>query len=674
MPDVKYSISVDAQGAVKSVETLDQAFKKLAGEQATLGATTEVTSSKFGGLWKQFALGQVVMDVARQGFRFLKQTLIDSIKEAADYEKAVKGLNSAFMLSGRTMPGMVEHLRRYGTELQNLGLEEDDVVVKSEALLLQLTNLDEKGIKAATRGAIGLSSVFGMDLFSATEMVAKGMEGNYLMLNRLIPAVRNATTEEGKRAAMMKTFEALYARAIADTETYAGQVKKLGLEWKEAKQALGDSIISTGILQGAMEGLTVVVKGLAGQTAREQKAATLDQIEANNKAGESLRKMSEALGWNKRDTALLREQYHLSSVQLVEWIKQNLFGTAASKALASVLKGEAAALAETNKGYSETGPVVAKATEKITLLNTAIDAMPWGKHRAELLAAETWLRSTAVLIEGQLPAVAGYSSALDNAARHVALVRAELERLGLLPHTIEKLKASFEQIAAAAQQVFSSFGAVFDQAQRNREIGIENEYKKRLAYINANVKDEAARQKAIIALEAEYQVKRSSAAAAGAKQAKAVAMMEATVNTAAAVAKVYAQFGWPLGVIFGALIGALGAVQIGLIQKQPIPLAKGAMFSKPTLLPAVTYQVGDAGPGNPEIIAPKSTIRDAVREAMGQLMPQMAFAGGGGTVNLYLTGPLIEAHGWSDNELRVGADKLVGYVNEGLRRLGRKQL
>jgi len=59
---------------------------------------------------------------------------------------------------------------------------------------------------------------------------------------------------------------------------------------------------------------------------------------------------------------------------------------------------------------------------------------------------------------------------------------------------------------------------------------------------------------------------------------------------------------------------------------------------------------------------------------MGQLMPQMAFAGGGGNVNLYLTGPLVEAHGWSDNELRVGADKLVGYVNEGLRRLGRKQL
>jgi hypothetical protein len=237
---------------------------------------------------------------------------------------------------------------------------------------------------------------------------------------------------------------------------------------------------------------------------------------------------------------------------------------------------------------------------------------------------------------------------------------------------LEKLKISFAQIAAAAQQVMGSFNSIFDQAQRNREIAIENEYKKRLAAINKNVKDEAARQKAIIALEAEYQIKRSSAAAAGAKQAKAVAMMEAVVNTASAVVSALKVFPPWLGIAFASVIGALGAVQIGLIAKQPIPLARGAVFTKPTLLPA-RYEVAEAG--EPEIVSPKSTIRDAVREAWTAMMPQMALAGAGGaTVNLYLTGPLIEAHGWSDSELRAGSDKLLAYVNEGLRKLGRKQL
>jgi hypothetical protein len=351
------------------------------------------------------------------------------------------------------------------------------------------------------------------------------------------------------------------------------------------------------------------------------------------------------------------------------------FGPEVAAAFA-VVGGEtlkvALAAAKGEEGITGLGDAAAVAAPKMTLLNTAIDAMPWGKHRAELAAAEAWLRSTTTLIEGQIPAVAGYSGAVDNAARHTALLRAELERLGLLPKTIEKLKVSFEQIAAAAQQVFSSFDAVFSQAQRNREIAIENEYKKRLAYINANVKDEAARQKAVITLEADYQIKRSSAAAAGAKQAKSVAMMEAVVNTASAVVSALKVFPPWLGIAFASVIGALGAAQIGLIAKQPIPLARGTVFTKPTLLPA-RYEVAEAG--EPEIVSPKSTIRDAVREAWTAMMPQMALAGAGGaTVNLYLTGPLIEAHGWSDSELRAGSDKLLAYVNEGLRKLGRKQL
>jgi len=197
----------------------------------------------------------------------------------------------------------------------------------------------------------------------------------------------------------------------------------------------------------------------------------------------------------------------------------------------------------------------------------------------------------------------------------------------------DKAKKAMAGIRVFTDAAVSGMDAIFVQAQRNKEIAIENEYKKRLAAINANVKDEDARQKAVIALEAEFQIKRTAARAAGAKQQKAIALMEAIVNTASAIVEALPNI--PLAI----LVGALGAIQVGLIAKQPIPLARGAVFTKPTLLSAQTYEVAEAG--EPEIVSPKSAIRDAVREAIGQLMPQGAFAGAGGSYTINFKGPLI---------------------------------
>jgi hypothetical protein len=237
-------------------------------------------------------------------------------------------------------------------------------------------------------------------------------------------------------------------------------------------------------------------------------------------------------------------------------------------------------------------------------------------------------------------------------------------------------KKAMSSITKFTDAAFSGMDAIVAQSQKNKEIAIENEYKKRLAYINANVKDEDARQKAVMALEAEFQIKKTAAQAAGAKQQKAIALAAAIMNTAEAISAALTMKPWtPFNFALAAMAGAMGAIQVALIAKQPIPLAKGAVFSKPTLLPAVTYQVGDAGPGNPEIIAPKSTIRDAVREAMGSMLPQMAFAGAGagGGQTITIHGPLITTTGLSRRDIHAAGEMLVDEIRTQLgSRSGRK--
>ena len=88
-----------------------------------------------------------------------------------------------------------------------------------------------------------------------------------------------------------------------------------------------------------------------------------------------------------------------------------------------------------------------------------------------------------------------------------------------------------------------------------------------------------------------------------AKKEKALAIIQAIINTALGVTKALAQEG-PLGIITGSLVGALGAAQVGIMASTP--LAKGGIVSGPTLA-----QVGEypGAKNNPEVVAPLDKLK-----------------------------------------------------------------
>jgi len=618
--DVKYSVSVSSSAAVADIQKLDEAWKGV-------DATHDKVSKSAGSLWKQFALGQAAFDIARKGAQLLKAEFIDSLKQAADYEKALKGLNSAFELSGRTMPGMAGNLKNYASELEKLGLAEDDEVLRSESLLLQLTRLNEKGVKEATRGAIGLASVFGMDLQTATEQVAKGMEGNFLMLNRLIPAVREATTEEGKRAAMMKTFESLYARAIADTQTYAGQVKMLGLEWKNAKQELGGALLETGLLQGAMEGLVVVIKGLTGATTREHKAAMLEQIEANNKAGASLTKMAESIGWNVRDLALLRLQYNLNSQGLQSWIADGMLGTKAQEALKKVLAEEAAELAKLNKAFTETGTAMTATGVYVQSLEDRYETLNDDLRMFRMLSGNINIAAPVVSKTGSLGEMLGGD--LGKVVDYTEQVQGLFE--GMKTGVVKTTGDMATEMSGFYNQVFgdiiNGFTSIMDGSQTMGKV-----------FGSIIVMMIADLGKLVIAQMV---------------AAKMSVAQDQGKATGSLISSIFKSVPFPLNIVLAA--AAFGIVA-GLFKKI-MKFQEGGVFTKPT--------IAEVGHGTEYVLPERKLInlvRDAMRAPAWGAAPAMAVAGGGSTVNIY--GPLVQTTAaLSDAEIRRLGSKLKREVD-----------
>jgi hypothetical protein len=137
--------------------------------------------------------------------------------------------------------------------------------------------------------------------------------------------------------------------------------------------------------------------------------------------------------------------------------------------------------------------------------------------------------------------------------------------------------------------------------------------KKGLQKINQTVTDEKERAKLITALDAEYDIKRRALQHSQAKKQKAFSLAQAIINIHEAITKALAQGGAILGPIMAAVVAAAGAIQIKAIMSQPIPLAKGAVFERPTEFLTSSgghYLAGEAGT---EILLPEKRLRDIIR-------------------------------------------------------------
>lgn len=670
MADVKYVVTVDSTGAQKSIETLDQAFGKLKNETKSLGTATGQASSSFSGMWKQFTIGQLVISGLHKAWRLFKDQVGDSVKAALEAEKVNSALEATLLITGREAAQLGEHFKNYASELQKVTIYDDEEIKSAQTLMLTLARLDKEGMDKATRGAIGLASALHMDLESAASLVAKAMAGNVGVLSRYGIKVSETLPLEQKRVELLKKLEVMFGRATAETSTFSGRLAVLKNRWGEVQEAAGAFISrQQGVINILDKASQAILDYLTMGAMLEN--ATKSAQEQENKHSEWLGKAAVAAGWKYREMAKLIESYGGVTPALLMAINKEKYGIEIKREYQRVIREEREAWialeAARKKAESGTGGDDG-AVVKFKALATALDSINWGKHLPILAAVEEWLYTTTRLIDNQVPSLDGYSVAVDKAASHLEILKNAMEGMNATQLTgLEKWRAALEKISVIENTIVSQAGVIFQQVQRNKEIAIENEYKKRLANINKNIKDETARQKAVIALDSEFQIKRTSAAAAGAKQAKAIALAEAIWNTARAVTEALPNL------VLAAVAAAMGAIQIGIIAKQPIPLAKGAYFNKPTLLGRGAYEVAEAH--EPEFVLPESKLRavfaDVAQRMFPAQTPAYAMAGAGG-VTVNINSPLVHTIGLSQSDLERAGDKMFQVIERQLRLRGRR--
>jgi len=153
--------------------------------------------------------------------------------------------------------------------------------------------------------------------------------------------------------------------------------------------------------------------------------------------------------------------------------------------------------------------------------------------------------------------------------------------------TTEKFKLKWTEALATVKdvftQVFSALTGTVNQYFANMFSKLDEEGSQRKKDAKATIKDEDELALALEAIDKDMAQKRYALELKQFKTTKALNIAQALMNTAEAVSKALTLI-WPLNLIIAALVGGLGAAQVGLIAGQTAPAApafiKGGVVDK----------------------------------------------------------------------------------------------
>ena len=177
------------------------------------------------------ALGVVVGNLANKAISGLLNSMRGWIDEALDAERANVRLDAA-------LRGVGKYSKELSKDLQDLaGSIQDEIAGSDEAYKDMISTMLTMGIATdkigdAVRAVTALEAV-GYKGNRAMRAVARAVEGDYAAFNELIPAVKQARTEQEKLAAINKTIAAGYEQQKANLNNVGGA-------WEALKGRLGD--------------------------------------------------------------------------------------------------------------------------------------------------------------------------------------------------------------------------------------------------------------------------------------------------------------------------------------------------------------------------------------------------------------------------------------------------
>lgn len=244
------SVQKSTRGMQKLSSAIVSASKSMT-RMAVQSKATQASVNKLTGSVK----GLIVAAAGYLAIRAMSRGVMQSAAAFNVQEGAVRGLSKALELNGEFTQAALDKHKAFASQMQetfNVGDEVALSMMKQASML----GVQEDQLQNVTKTAIGLAEATGIDLETAMKRTVGAMSGTMGELGELIPAIKNATTEEGKLAAVTEIAAKGLAQKQATANTLEGAMQRASNTFGDLKEKIGELLAP--ILTVALNGIQVL--------------------------------------------------------------------------------------------------------------------------------------------------------------------------------------------------------------------------------------------------------------------------------------------------------------------------------------------------------------------------------------------------------------------------------
>lgn len=259
MKGIEKSTKDAMKEVAKETKDINSGLKKMAGEARSAAANVASSMNSLGKAaesMKGFGSTLKKLTIGFIGFKAAQAALgkVQGFAEAFNtQEAAVTGLSKALELNGEFSDQALASHKAFASQMQEVANVGDEVTL---GLMKQASMAGVSGdqLQTVTSTAIGLAEATGISLDEAMKKTISSVTGNAAALGEMIPAVRNARTEEERLAAITDVARKGLEQKKEAATTLAGVMA-------HARNAVGDLMEKIGELLEPI--LTVVYEGIS---------------------------------------------------------------------------------------------------------------------------------------------------------------------------------------------------------------------------------------------------------------------------------------------------------------------------------------------------------------------------------------------------------------------------
>lgn len=204
-----------------------------------------------------------VVEAVKLFGEIFKEVVEEGVEGAIRYEDALHGLNNALSLTGNFSNEGSKDLEDYAKHLADTTIYSDEAALGSMRMLASLSQLSGDGLKKATQASADLASFLQVDLVTATNLVAKAIDGNDAQLKK------HGITLEGFQQGIKNTdlvvsqlAEHMAGTAASQINTFGGEVTQAQKSFEDFAKQIGLTITTNQSLQNVLGVVAQIFKEL----------------------------------------------------------------------------------------------------------------------------------------------------------------------------------------------------------------------------------------------------------------------------------------------------------------------------------------------------------------------------------------------------------------------------